>query len=195
MKSFRPWHLLFFYLMVGAILSDSSAPAGEKFFHRKEKPFSTSELSEGYALLYDLASREKNVSKVLIIKKDTPQLKAVIKEIAEFSKQTANELELMAKSDKAIDLKTTNLPRLENKTREMIDSETGKALLKSHDAQFEFKLLQSQVEGTNYASYLAKALAEVESNAERKTFLLKTASGFSALHDKVYQMILGRYVR
>jgi hypothetical protein len=156
---------------------------------------SVSDKSEGYALLYDLVSKEKNVSKLLLIKRDTPQLKAVVKKIAAASKQATAELEKLAKSGEPLNLKITHLPRIEQKSRELIDAETGKALLHAKDVQFEFMLLNSQAEGMNYAAYLAKALAGVETNPVRQEFLRRTEKTFSQLHDEVYQMILNRYAR
>jgi len=183
--------IVFSLFVVVVCLVGCASPGREA----SETPVNVSQLSEGYALLYDLLSKEKHVNLLLLVKKETPQLKAVIKKIAEGSGEIANELETLSKANPPLNLKVTNLPRVEQDARAIIDSETGKALLKVKGVPFEFKLLHSQVQGMSYGAYLAKALAEVETNATRKAFLQKTEKKLFALHDEVYQMILNRYAR
>jgi len=57
----------------------------------------------GYALLYDLLGDEKNVSKLLIIKRDRPELKNLVKQISERTGKAHKELEKFFKhSEEAI---------------------------------------------------------------------------------------------
>jgi hypothetical protein len=46
---------------------------------------SVSEISAGYALLYDLVSKEKQSTLLSIIKKETPELKALLERISDTS--------------------------------------------------------------------------------------------------------------
>ncbi|MEO7677024.1 MAG: hypothetical protein ABIV39_09705 [Verrucomicrobiota bacterium] len=151
--------------------------------------------AEGYALLYDLVSKEQNVSKLLIIKRDSPPLKAVIQKVARESKQIAKELEQLARQNPPLNLKSTGLPVIEQKARELIEKEEGKGLLRATGQPFEFKLLLSQIEGLNYGSHLAAALVETETNAARRAFLQRTQTTLASLRDEIYQMILERYAR
>ncbi len=145
--------------------------------------------------MYNLVSKEKNVSKLLIIKRDSPQLKAIIQKVARDSKQIAQELETLAKQNPPLNLKFAHLPLVEQKTRDLIEKEEGKGLLRTSDKPFEFKLLQSQIEGMNYGSHLAEALLETETNAARRAFLQRAQKTLAGLRDEIYQMVLERYTR
>src|SRR5580700_3080612 len=66
---------------------------------------SASETSAGYALLYDLVSKEKQSSLLSIIKKESPEFKSLLERISEASKATAKELETLATIQPALNLK------------------------------------------------------------------------------------------
>jgi hypothetical protein len=83
-----------------------------------------SEFSEGYALLYDLVSKEKQSSLLSIIKTMSPELKSLLERISETSKATAKELETLVRIDPTRNLKVTHLPRIEQAARDSIDKET-----------------------------------------------------------------------
>ena len=154
-----------------------------------------SEFSEGYGLLYDLVSKEKQSSLLSIIKTTSPELKSLLERISETSKATAKELETLVKLDPTRNLKVTNLPRIEQDTRDSIDKETSKELLQSKGVDLEFHVLSSQLPAMNYAAHLARSLAVVETNPRRREFLLQTDRKFSDLHGQVYKMLLTRYQR
>jgi len=164
---------------------------------KKDPPTSVSvaELSQGYALLYDLASKEKRASLLSIIKKESPELKSLLERVSETSKTTAKELETLAKLDPPLNLKVTHLPRIEEAARESIDKETSKGILQSEGVHLEFNMVSSQLAGMNYAAHLARSLAAVEPNPQRKEFLQRTARKFSDLHRQVYNMLYARYQR
>jgi hypothetical protein len=154
-----------------------------------------SEFSEGYGLLYDLVSKEKQSSLLSIIKTMSPELKSLLERISETSKATAKELETLVKIDPTRNLKVTNLPRIEQATRDSIDKETSKELLQSKGVDLEFHMLSSQLPAMNYAAHLARSLAVVETNPRRREFLLQTDRKFSDLHGQVYKMLFTRYQR
>jgi hypothetical protein len=154
-----------------------------------------SEFSEGYGLLYDLVSKEKQSSLLSIIKTMPPELKSLLERISETSKATAKELETLVRIDPTRNLKVTNLPRIEQAARDSIDKETSKELLQSKGVDLEFHMLSSQLPAMNYAAHLARSLAVVETNPRRKKFLLQTDRTFSDLHGQVYKMLFTRYQR
>ena len=153
------------------------------------------ELSQGYALLYDLVSKEKRVNLLSFIKKESPDLKSLLERVSEASKATANEMETLAKLDPPLNLKVTNLPRIEDAARDSIDKETSKAILNSEGVRLEFTMVSSQLAGMNYAAHLARILAAVDPNPQRKEFLLQTDRKFSDLHRQMYNMLYARYQR
>ena len=151
---------------------------------------SVSQRSEGYAILHDLVSDEKNIKLLSFIKRERPEFKALLKRIAATAKETAEGLESFAKKDAQMNLKITRLPTVEQQTRDSIAAETQKQILKSSGDSLESRLLMTQVESMNYAAHLAKVLAAMEVDLARKQFLQNASVKFAALHDEVYQMLL-----
>ncbi len=156
---------------------------------------SASEISEGYALLYDLLSKEKQSSLLSIIKEESTELKSLLERISETSKTAAKVLDTLAKIDPPLNLKVTHLPRIEQAARESIEKETSKEILHSKDVGLEFNMVSSQLAGMNYAAHLARSLAVVETNPQRKAFLQRTDHKFSELHSRAYKMLFARYQR
>ena len=154
---------------------------------------SVSDSSAGYALLYELVSKQKQVDLLAYIKKETPELKALLERISDASKATANELEALAKGAPPLNLKLTQLPKMEQAARASIEKETSKDILDSKGVDLEFTMLSSQLSGLNYAAHLARSLARVESNASRKAFLQRTDRKYTELHGQVYKIMYTRY--
>src|SRR5947207_1770159 len=102
--------LLFCALLVGALAQAGNASDG--------KPGKTgpSPLAQGYALLDELLGEEKNVSKLLIIKRDRPEFKNLVKQISEKAGKGHKELEKLAKQGH-VDFKDQGLPSAELETR------------------------------------------------------------------------------
>jgi hypothetical protein len=175
-------------------------PAGCAILEPRAKEGATthvngSAISEGYALLYDLVSREKQSSLLSIIKKESPELKSLLERISDTSQATATELETLARLNPPLNIKVTHLPRLEQATRESIDKQTSKEILHSTGVALEFNMVSSQLAAMNYAAHLARSLAVVETNPRRKEFLQRTDRKFSDLHGQVYKMLFTRYQR
>ena len=154
-----------------------------------------SDISEGYALLYDLLSKEKQSSLLSIFKEESPELKSLLERISETSKATATELEILARLNPPLNLKVTHLPRIEQAARDSIDKETSKEILHSKGVALEFNMVSSQLAGMNYAAHLARSLAVVETNPRRKEFLQRTDRNYSKLHGQMYKMLFARYQR
>ena len=158
-------------------------------------PITVSERSAGYALLYDLASQQKQSNLLSFIKKESPELKALLERIAKTSQATATELETLAKGNPPLNLEVTRLPRIEQATRDSIAKETSKEILNSNGVAMEFNMVSSQLAGMNYAAHLARSLALAETSPRRREFLQRTDRRYSELHDQMYKMIFTRYER
>jgi hypothetical protein len=156
---------------------------------------SPSELSEGYSLLYDLLSKEKHSSMLSIIKKESPELKSILERVSETSKATIKELDTLAKLNPPLTLKAPHLPRLEQAARESINKETSKKILHSNGVELEFNMVSSQLAGMNYAAHLARTLAAVETNPQRKEFLQRTDRNYSKLHGQMSKILFAGYQR
>ena len=135
--------------------------------------------NEGYSLLYQLMNQNSDVAKILIIKHADPPVADLIKEIASTCGQAKKELEQLHEKDRHLSFEMTNLPQIEQETRDAIESTVTKQLLFSSGKTFEHRLLFTQAESMNYAAHLAKVLHEQEDNANRKEF---SSCALGAMH-------------
>lgn len=120
------------------------------------------------SLLYDLLNEEKNVSKVLLIKRERDELDRLIKTISTVAGDAVKNLEQLAKSDPTLNLKAPALPAGEKATREAISKTKTSQLLGSSGPEFEFQLLLTQVEALSYGSHLARVAGENSANAAQR---------------------------
>jgi hypothetical protein len=151
------------------------------------------EMNEGYALLYDLVSKEKQSSLLSIIKKVSPELKSLLERISETSKATAKELETLAKINPPLNLRS-RICREWNKLRAFHRQGYSKRFYTA-SVELEFNMVSSQLAASNYAAHLARSLAVIEANPRRKEFLQRTAHKYQELHSQVYKMLFTRYKR
>lgn len=147
----------------------------------------------GYALLYQLLGDEKNVSKLLIIKRERAELRDLIRDIAQRCGTAHEELERIAKADAGLDVKTNGLPAVEIGTRDAIGKAKAKQLLTESGKEFELRLLITQHEALTYGSHLAATVAKSETNPERAQILRRLASDLEVLESRVTSMLLANY--
>jgi hypothetical protein len=145
-------------------------------------------LPAGYALLFGFVAKEKNLSKLLIVKRESVELGDVVKEISDFAKKAHEHLEVIARRD-AINLEHQHLPPIETATRARIEREKAKQLFGAKGDEFEFSLLLTQNEGLSYASNLARTIAEAEVNPARRGVLLEMATSFEQLQARVLTIL------
>ena len=145
--------------------------------------------NEGYSLLYQLMSQDSDVAKILIIKHADPPIADIIKEIASTCGQAKKELEQFHEKDRHLSFEMTNLPQIEQKTRDAIESTVTKQLLFSSGKKFEVRLLFTQAESMNYAAHLAKILHDQEDDPARKAFLATLSQQCTTLHDRVMELL------
>jgi len=102
------------------------------------------------SLLHELLDEEKNVSKLLIIKRESDDLETLIKTISKSAGRLAETLEHMARQDRSLNLRMTLLPAGEAATRKAIAKTKQDQLLHSSGGRFELQLLLTQAEALNY---------------------------------------------
>lgn len=141
-------------------------------------------VSEGYALLYELVSKQSGLDKALVMGGMGTDGKALIREIAEASKSAAAKIEAFAKADASLDLKHTALPEVEVRARSATESAATKHLLFA-GKEFELRLLVTQADATEYGRMLAKELREVDQDRERRAWLKEFSAQYGKLRDRV----------
>jgi hypothetical protein len=149
--------------------------------------------NHGYALLFDLLGDEKNVSKLLIIKRERSELKEVIKTISHTAGEAHKQLEKFGKADAKLNLKDKGLPAAETATRESIGKAKAKELLTDKGKDFELKLLLSQNEALSYGEHLALTAAAKETNPQRLQFLQNLARDLGQLRQRVVGILGAHY--
>jgi hypothetical protein len=144
------------------------------------------------ALLDDLLGDEKNVSKILIIKRNSDELGILVKDISKTAGDGAKMLEVLAKTQPGLNLKATDLPPGEAATRKAISKTKEQLLLHSKDAEFEFQLLLTQVEALNYGAHLAMVVADTETDANATRDFLRLSAKLRDLGERVEAMLRQR---
>jgi hypothetical protein len=144
------------------------------------------------ALLDDLLNDEKNLSKLLIVKRNSDELGRLVENISKTAGKGADLLQTIAKNEPGLDLKKTDLPPGEAATRKAISKTKEHVLLHSKNAEFEFQLLLTQVEGLNYGAHLAMVAAENEPQASRTREFLALGEQLRNLHEQVLAMVRAR---
>lgn len=188
MPSMQPIFLSLARLGLASLLCLSSTGCA---LLQKEKapppqPASRSELIDGYKLLYDLVSQEKDVPKLLIIKNETPPLRAFIKEIGRTASLVQKELEQLKPRLKD---SADPLPLAERQTRKAIEKTRTRELLRSRGADFELRLVLSQLEALTYAVHLAQSLAAAESSPARRKMLTEFEQAFLDLYAQGLKLV------
>jgi hypothetical protein len=147
----------------------------------------------GYALLFSLLNDEKDVGKLLVVKRERAELRDLIKAIGETAGRAHKQLEEFAKADRSLNLMQQGLPPAEGTARAAIARAKGKELLTEGGKEFEVQLLLSQNEALTYGTHLAETIAKAEGNPERAKYFQQLANDLRQLQRKVTGMLLVNY--
>jgi hypothetical protein len=155
---------MFKEILIGGILACAicgcSSLRSSSMATPSEKPTKLEVRNNAASLLSDLLNDEQNVDKVLIVKRASPDVAALVKLIAATAATHVRELDEMASNDPALDLRAIDLPPGEVATRDATAKAEERALLFSGGTNFEFNLLFSQAQAQNYGGQLAAVAAK-----------------------------------
>lgn len=143
---------------------------------------------EGYSLLYELMSKQKELDGIFMIKSASEPTKQLARDISGTSNTAARRLEQWAKANPAHGIRQPNLPAVELDARAMIEEKTTVSLLTAGD-DFELRLLLTQVDATNYGAAIASVLAESDSNEQRAQFCTELAEQYTKLNERVRERL------
>ena len=149
--------------------------------------------TQAHALLFDLLNDEKNVSKLLIIKRERAELRTLINEISERAGKAYKELETFAKSDHTLNLKNTGLPSAEVFTRKAIAKTRAKELLTQSGKEFEVRLLLIQNEALTYGAHLATITANSDTAPDRRQMLQQLSADLFQLQKRTVEIVSTNY--
>lgn len=144
-------------------------------------------------MLYQLLSDEQNLSKLLIIKKESADLGELLKDISRTSEAAAKQLERFSKSDPRLHIKMAGLPRVEEQTRAAIAKTKAKELIAKGGQKFEVRILLAQAEALTYGAHLAYVLKAHEADAGRQKFLQEVSDDLARLHQGLIDLVHSRW--
>jgi len=147
----------------------------------------------GYALLFGLLSNEKDIAKLLVIKRERRELRELIETIAKTAGAAHKQVEEFARADRSLNLTKQGLPPAEDTARASIARAKSKELLTESGKEFELQLLLSQSEALTYGSHLAATVGKAENNPERAKYFQQLAGDLRQLQSKVVAMLLSHY--
>jgi hypothetical protein len=144
------------------------------------------------SLLHQLLEQQRNVDKLLLIKKESTETHRLIKAIASASATGARRLESFAAKDASLRLDQMALPVGEIAVRDAIASTKTKELLTPFNPHFERNLLLTQVEALSYAWHLAKIAAVNEPAPARAQYLTALSDEMKQLHQQTVSLMEAR---
>ena len=154
---------------------------------RTQQPPASS--GHGYALLYEVLGQERQVAKLLLIKKERKALESVIEAIAETCGKAYERLDALAKADPSLDLADTGLPIEEVRTRQAIAATRRDQLLAASGGELELQLLLSQNEALTYMAHLADTLSRSEPDPARLAFVRDLWKDMTLLQEDVLALV------
>lgn len=145
-----------------------------------------------FSLLHQLLNQQRNVDKLLLVKKESTETHRLIKTIASASAAGAKRLEYFAARDHSVQLELLALPPGEVATRDAIARTKAKELLTPFNPDFELYLLVTQSEALSYAWHLARVAAANDTGMERSKYLSALSAEMKDLHRQTVSLMHAR---
>ena len=142
-----------------------------------------------YSLLYQLLNEEKNVSKLLIVKRDSRELNRLVKDISRTAGKAADQLQQFSEQDRTLALNVIDLPSGEEATRSAIATTKKKELLSNSGDVFERSLLLTQIQALNYATHLASVAADNDTNPSRSVWVRSLSHELKGLYSQCVDLL------
>lgn len=156
-----------------------------------DKPAGDTGLDAGFALIYNVSSRQQNVDKLLWIKDPGSDVTAWCERIASFNKGVTQQLEDWQESGQIVGLEHMNLPPVELRARERATNRTTGELIFSEDVSLRINLVTAQLKGLGYCADLCAVMSEEEQNQSMQTKLEQWQKQYSELYSDGMKILEG----
>jgi len=150
-------------------------------------------IAEGYSLLYGIASQQKEMKKLLLVKVESDPVDRMISDIADYTGELCAQLEDMARRYPALTIDTQFLPEVEVKSRESLTSATTATFLKTSGREFERELLLKQRTALEQEQHIAKVMVGIETAEERRAFWRGVDKRFGELRSDLEALLRNTY--
>jgi hypothetical protein len=147
----------------------------------------------GYALLYELLGQERNVSKLLIVKRERDDFETVIEAISETAERAYEELGELGEADPSLNIADGALPAGELAARASVTASQTEALLTESGEEFEIRLMLAQSQALGYWVGLADSLSRAEPDPARLAFVQGLWRDGRRLQDSLLALLRTRY--
>lgn len=155
-------------------------------------------LSEGYSLLHRDATRLDLTDLLLLVKSEPDAIKNIVKDVAAFSGDVKQQLERIDRDYPGVRVDLEPLPEMETRKRF--------AIAKSRAAEYapgvgrggrdyERIVLISLLNGINHERHMCNVMAEEETDANLKKFLLDTEKGYDRLYTRIETLLNEEYFK
>ena len=153
-------------------------------------------LSEGYSILYQDARKFDASDLVLLVKAESDAMKKLVDSIGEMGDQLKKDLERIAKDYPGVRIDLDPLPELEKRKRIAVGMTRAKEfapMVGKGGREYERTVLMSFANGLNHERHLCKVMAEAETDAGLKKFLLETNKKYNALYEATMTLLEKEY--
>ena len=149
--------------------------------------------AHGYALLYEILGQEKDVSKLLVVKRERDDFEAVINSISEVTGKAYDDLGELGEANRSLNLTDNGLPAGERAAREAIAASKRNALLTENGEEFEMLMALAQGEALGYLVGLTESLSRAEPDPGRLAFVQALWRDARRLQESLLALVRTRY--
>jgi hypothetical protein len=149
-------------------------------------------LAEGYSLLYQDARKFDASDLVLLVKSESDAMKKIVTAVGERGDELTADLERIAKDYPGVRIDLDPLPELEKRKRLAVGMTRAKEfapVVGKGGREYERTVLLSLSNGLNHDRHLCKVMAELETDAGLRKFLLDTEKKYDALYEDVMKLL------
>jgi hypothetical protein len=153
-------------------------------------------LSEGYSILYQDARLFDASDLVLLVKAESDAMKKLVTSVAERGDQVTKDLERISKTYPGVRIDLDPLPEMEKRKRKALAMTRAKEfapVVGKGGREYERTVLLSFANGLNHERHLCKVMAEAETDASLKKFLLDTETKYDALYEAAMNLLKKEY--
>jgi len=147
------------------------------------------ERNEGYSLLYSLMGDESKVGGIFIIKHADDSVSGLVKEIGIACDSAKKQMDGFPYSNNRIEYDVPDLPKLEQRARDLESKAEARELLASSGKLFELRLISTQIQAMGYAVNLCQAMIAVEDDPGRKDFLTNLSNQCAAFRQRLMDLL------
>ena len=153
-------------------------------------------LSEGYSMLYQDARKLDASDLILLVKSESDSMKKLVTSVSEMGDQLKKDLERIAKDYPGVRIDLDPLPEMEKRKRMAVGMTRAKEfapVVGKGGREYERTVLLSFANGLNHERHLCKVMAEAETDAGLRKFLLDTNKKYDALYETTMTLLEREY--